>query len=93
MKRFATMDDAYRVLDEVLSLHLDGIPPGSGIPDDASFVDLGLTSIRAISLVSDLEETFELEFPDEMLSEATFATRGSLAAVLTALYETASDGG
>ncbi len=74
------------MLDEVLRLHLDAVPEGTPIPVDAKLADLGLTSVRAVSLVFDLEETFEFEFPDEMLSEATFATRGSLEAVFAELY-------
>jgi acyl carrier protein len=39
---------------------------------------LGLDSMGVVQLLTDLEETFGLELPDELITEETFATVGSL---------------
>lgn len=45
---------------------------------DAELAALGLDSMGVVELLGDLEETFGLELPDELLTEETFATAGSL---------------
>lgn len=39
---------------------------------------LGLDSMGVVQLLTDIEETYGLELPDELLSEETFMTVGSL---------------
>lgn len=39
---------------------------------------LGLNSMGVVQLLTDLEETFGLELPDELITEETFGTVGSL---------------
>lgn len=39
---------------------------------------LGLNSMGVVQLLTDLEETFGLELPDELITEDTFGTVGSL---------------
>lgn len=39
---------------------------------------LGLDSMGVIQLLADLEDSLGLEMPDDMLTEETFATAGSL---------------
>lgn len=39
---------------------------------------LGLNSMGVVQLLTDLEETFGLELPDELVTEETFETVGSL---------------
>lgn len=39
---------------------------------------LGLNSMGVVQLLTDLEETFGLELPDELITEETFETVGSL---------------
>ncbi|MDI5964562.1 phosphopantetheine-binding protein [Streptomyces sp. SL13] len=39
---------------------------------------LGLNSMGIVSLLTDLEDTFGLELPDELITEETFGTVGSL---------------
>lgn len=41
-------------------------------------VALGLDSMGVIQLLTDLEEGYEVEFPDEVLTQDTFVTVGSL---------------
>lgn len=60
-----------------LATHL---PYADGAPLTASsdLAALGLDSMGVVQLLSDLEEQFSLELPDELLTEETFATAGSL---------------
>jgi acyl carrier protein len=46
---------------------------------------LGLNSMGLVQLLTDLEETFGLELPDELITEETFATAGSLWATVAEL--------
>jgi acyl carrier protein len=50
----------------------DDLAPG----DDLAA--LGLDSMGTVQLLIDLEENFGLELPDELITEETFATAGSL---------------
>lgn len=46
---------------------------------------LGLDSMSIVQLLADLEETYDVELPDDLLNEATFATVGSLWQALSTL--------
>lgn len=50
---------------------------GDLVPD-APLADLGLDSMRAVDLLFDLESTFDVVFPDSLLTAETFASVGSL---------------
>lgn len=46
-------------------------------PED-DLAALGLDSMGVVQLLTDLEETYGLELPDELITEETFSTVGSL---------------
>ncbi|GAA3829026.1 hypothetical protein GCM10022226_57300 [Sphaerisporangium flaviroseum] len=46
---------------------------------------LGLDSMGVVQLLVDLEDGYEIELPDDILDEETFATVGSLWRALSAL--------
>ncbi|MBE7204804.1 MAG: acyl carrier protein [Parafilimonas terrae] len=48
------------------------------ISDDASLFDNGLDSFGAVQVMMDLEEHFEIEFPEHMLNRDTFSTVRSI---------------
>lgn len=50
--------------------------------------DLGLDSMRAIELLFAIEDTYGVSLPDELLTDATFTTAGSLWAVVESLRVT-----
>jgi acyl carrier protein len=51
----------------------------SGVLDEASDLgSLGLDSMSIVALLGDVEDRYDLELPDDILNEATFATVGSL---------------
>lgn len=55
------------------------------ITAESSLRDLGLDSMQAIELLFAVEDAYQVSLPDEVLDDATFATAGSLWAVVEAL--------
>jgi acyl carrier protein len=55
------------------------------ITAESSLHDLGLDSMRAIELLFAIEDTYGVSMPDELLTDATFATAGSLWAAIESL--------
>ena len=66
---------------EVLAGHLRTVPPDVDWAT-AALPDLGLDSMSAIELVLAIEDEFGAQFPEDLLVRETFATFGSLAAVV-----------
>ncbi|WIX90538.1 phosphopantetheine-binding protein [Amycolatopsis sp. DG1A-15b] len=62
---------------EILIAHLP-YALGDRVAEDDDLAALGLDSMGVVQLVTDLEETFGFELPDELLTEDSFATAGSL---------------
>jgi acyl carrier protein len=54
-------------------------------PLDTPFDELGLDSLSAIDLLLDLEESFDIVFPDSMLNEETFRTAKTLHKAVSSL--------
>jgi acyl carrier protein len=52
---------------------------------DSVLVDLGLDSMGTVSLLVELEETFRVTFPDELLTSETFGTPLALWEALSGL--------
>lgn len=69
----------------VLRPHLKLVKAGDSIPLHTPLQALGLTSMAAINLLLDLEQTLGVVFPDTLLNEETFRTAGSLTQVVTTL--------
>jgi acyl carrier protein len=62
---------------KILLAHLPYAASEQFTPDD-DLAALGLDSIGMMHLIVDLEEAFGLELPDELVTEETLATAGSL---------------
>ncbi|MGH7984582.1 MAG: phosphopantetheine-binding protein [Candidatus Udaeobacter sp.] len=45
---------------------------------DIDLAQLGLDSMTAVAVLLDMEKTFGIRFPDDMLVEGTFRTAGRL---------------
>lgn len=50
----------------------------SGLVESDDLAALGLDSMGVIQLLAELEDRYDLELPDELLTEETFGTAGSL---------------
>ena len=59
--------------------------PVTELADDGDLYSAGLTSLATVGLMLALEDAFDIEFPDSMLSRKTFASIASLAAAVQTL--------
>jgi acyl carrier protein len=59
------------------------------ITSESSLRDLGLDSMRAIELLFAIEDMYRVSVPDELLTDATFETAGSLWRAVASLREQA----
>ena len=71
----------------VLRRHSRFLNPTEEVAPDADLRDLGVDSMRAIHLVVDVENTFGIRFPDELLTRETFRTPLTLATAIHGLVE------
>ena len=57
---------------EILSQHGRLSTPVEQLQEDSDLYNAGLTSLATVGLMLALEEEFDVEFPDSMLSRKTF---------------------
>jgi acyl carrier protein len=60
----------------------------SSLDDDADLFEAGMTSHASVNVMLALEDTFDVEFPDEMLTRSVFE---SITAMSTALEKLRGD--
>src|SRR5262249_27238083 len=80
-------DDFARKFETVLRAHLRFLQPGTPLAADDALGTLGLDSMAAIDLLLDLERTFGVHIPDDLLNAETFETLASLEATFRPLLE------
>lgn len=87
-----SVHDTRQVFVEVLCDFLPEVSSGDELQMDASLRGLGLNSLRAVDLLIALEDRFGVMFPDEALTDETFATADALLAMLVTLQEAMAHG-
>jgi acyl carrier protein len=80
-------DDISQKLQAVLRPHLRFLEPDAPIPPGEALGKLGLDSMAAINLLLDLETTFGIQIPDDLLSAETFETLANLEATFRPILE------
>ncbi|MEY2432679.1 MAG: hypothetical protein QOC92_2404 [Acidimicrobiaceae bacterium] len=55
------------------------------LTDDADLYEVGMTSHASVSVMLALEDAFNLEFPDEMLTRDVFESIGSITTAIRSL--------
>ena len=80
------MDDITAQFEEALRRHLRSAKLND-INYDVELVQLGLDSMTAVALLLDMEKTFDIRFPDDMIAEDTFRTAGGLKKAVQQLLE------
>src|SRR5215208_7014589 len=55
------------------------------LADDADLYQAGMTSHASVNVMLALEDAFDVEFPDHMLTRSVFASIGAMAAAVSAL--------
>jgi len=59
----------------------------SSLDDDSDLYNAGLTSLATVGLMLALEDEFDVEFPDSMLSRKTFSSIDSITDALEELND------
>ena len=72
-------------LREIASQHGRLSVPVEQIDDRSDLYDAGLTSLATVGLMLALEDEFDIEFPDAMLSRKTFQSIDAIAVVIERL--------
>jgi acyl carrier protein len=65
-------------LEAILRTYLVLVPDGRDVPLETELPALGLDSMSALTLVLELEEIFDISFPDSLLNATTFRSAKSL---------------
>lgn len=78
------MVDIPREFQLVLRSHLP-YADSTDLSEVDGLADLGLDSMSVVQLLADLETRFDVDVPDDLLDEETFATVGSLWAAVAEL--------
>jgi acyl carrier protein len=83
------LSDAKAKIDSLIEQHA-GLPRGSAKPgEDEDLYRAGMKSFASVQLMLALEETFDIEFPDDMLTRATFRSRAAIEQAVLALLSPA----
>ncbi|MFE7121377.1 phosphopantetheine-binding protein [Streptomyces sp. NPDC057654] len=72
-----------KLIDQQLNFAAHGLQ----LKDDDNLWDLGMTSLTCLGLMLSVEETFDVELPEEVLKESTFRTVESITAAVDAALE------
>ncbi len=80
------MDDITIQFEECLRRHLRSTKLNA-IDYNMELAQLGLDSMTAVAVLLDMEKTFNIRFPDEMLVEGTFRTARRLKEAVQLLRE------
>ena len=80
------MDDITTQFEQALRRHLRSAKPDP-INYEMELAQLGLDSMTAVAVLLDMEKTFGIKFPDDMLVEGTFRTAGRLKEAVQLLRE------
>jgi acyl carrier protein len=80
-------DDRIRA---VLEAHAKLREPAAAIPESGDLYAAGMTSHASVNVMLALEDAFDIEFPDELLTKHTFCTVATIRDALSGLKEEAA---
>jgi len=75
---------SYEKVRTILDQHGRLTTPVDEVADEGDLYNAGLTSLATVGLMLALEDEFDIEFPDSMLSRKTF---GSVESIVDAVEE------
>lgn len=73
---------------KLLATHARLAKDVSTLSDDSDLYDAGLTSLITVNLLLAIEDHFDIEFPDELLSRRTFQSIDAMAEAVKGLVGT-----
>ena len=74
----------------MLDTHAKLKVPAGTLADDADLYAAGMTSHASVNVMLALEDAFEIEFPDALLTKSTFCTTGAIRSAVEGLLEAAA---
>jgi acyl carrier protein len=80
-----TTEQVQEKIIAILRGYLDQEKKDVDIPADIGLTELGLDSFKAIYLLLDLEEAFQIQIPDSVLAPEIFVSPASLKNVVESL--------
>lgn len=72
-------------LKELVVEHIAALDSVDQVDEQSDLAALGLDSMSALNLLMDMEDEFNVEFPEEYLTAEVFQSPATLAAVVSAL--------
>jgi acyl carrier protein len=84
-------DTTAGIVRAVLASHTYLSTPVADLGETTDLHCAGLTSLATVSLMLALEERFNVEFPDALLSRKTFSSIAALAAAIDSLRTSAAE--
>ena len=81
-----TADTVRRVLDTHAKLKV----PAGTLTDDADLYAAGMTSHASVNVMLAVEDAFDIEFPDELLTKSTFCSISAISAAVESLLKAAA---
>ena len=79
------MSDAVEEIRRVVDAHGRLPVAVATVADDADLYEAGMTSHASVSVMLALEDAFDIEFPDEMLTREVFESIASMARAIEQL--------
>ena len=79
-------DTVVRVLDTHAKLKT----PAGTLTRDADLYAAGMTSHASVNVMLAVEDAFDIEFPDELLTKTTFSSIGAISGAVEGLLEAAA---
>ena len=74
----------------VLTAHAKLREPADGLADAADLYAAGMTSHASVNVMLAIEDAFDVEFPDELLTKHTFCTIATIRDAVAGMREQAA---
>ena len=81
---------AHDTVRRVLDRHGKLRAPATTLSDSDDLYAAGMTSHASVNVMLAVEDAFDIEFPDALLTKMTFCTIGSIGAAVEGLLEAAA---
>jgi acyl carrier protein len=75
-------------LKELAVEHIAALSSVGQVDEDSDLAELGLDSMSALNLLLDMEDEFDVQFPEEYLTADVFSTLATLATAILVLAAT-----
>jgi acyl carrier protein len=79
------MQDARTAIRDIVGLYGQVSGGLDSVSDDDDLFDLGMTSHATVNVMLAIEEQFDFEFPEELLTKTTFESISALLSVVSSL--------